>query len=92
MKIQKKSADEERASRCVVYASLEDGGFVAHGLCTDQVGVGDSPEEAARDYARAAIALLELAEEEPDIQVFRDAPAEVQQRARATGVVLCVLD
>jgi hypothetical protein len=65
----------------VIYPSEEEKGkWVAHSILTDQIGVGDCVLEAFVELRRAIKALLEAAQQDADIQVFRLAPDNVRQR------------
>ena len=67
---------------CVIYESKKDNCWIAHSLRTDQIGTGDDPLEALADLLVAVDQLLELAQEESDIEVFRPAPKYIQNMAR----------
>ena len=67
---------------CVIYHSEEDGCFVAHSLRTDQIGTGDCVVAALADLMRAIEELLELAEKERDVAIYRDAPPEIRRMAK----------
>lgn len=66
---------------CVIYESRKDKCWIAHSLRTDQIGTGRDIIEALADLLCAVDQLLELAQEEPDIEVFRAAPASIQNKA-----------
>jgi predicted RNase H-like HicB family nuclease len=66
---------------CVIYESKEDGCWIAHSLCTDQIGAGESVVEALVELMRAIEGLLQLARQEGDIQVLREAPPQIQRLA-----------
>ncbi len=67
---------------CVIYASERDKGkWVAHSLETDQIGVGDCIVDALADLLKAIRQILDLADQEGDIAVFREAPARIKRMA-----------
>jgi|WetSurMetagenome_2_1015567.scaffolds.fasta_scaffold12491_7 hypothetical protein len=66
----------------VIYQSEEDKRWIAHGLRTDQMGYGDCMVDALVDYMKAIDQILRVAVEEKDIQILREAPPEVQARAK----------
>jgi len=66
---------------CVIYPSPnEKDKWVAHGIETDQIGVGDCVLNAYVDLCRAVRALVKAAAEDSSIQVFTPAPASVRKR------------
>lgn len=68
---------------CLIYESRKDKCWIAHSLRTDQIGTGQDIIDALSDLLCAVDQLLELAQEEPDIEVFRPAPASIQNKAAA---------
>lgn len=83
----KPSSKTTFADMCVIYRSFEDNCWVAHSLRTDQIGTGSHPFEALTDLLRGLDGLLELAKEQKDIQVFRDAPPEIQDLAESAPLL-----
>ena len=67
---------------CVIYQSTKDNCWIAHSLRTDQIGTGNDVVEALTDLLIAIDELLELAEEESNIEVFRAAPSEIQNKVK----------
>lgn len=67
---------------CLIYESRKDKCWIAHSLRTDQIGIGNGVVEALADLLIAVDQLLELAEEEDNIEIFRPAPAAIQNKAR----------
>ena len=67
---------------CVIYESTADKCWIAHSLRTDQIGTGDCVLDALVDLMRAIHALLEIATKEDDIEILREAPAEIQRKAQ----------
>jgi hypothetical protein len=67
---------------CVIYESAEDGCWIAHSLATDQIGTGGCVLEALVDVWKAVRQVLELAEQEPDVQPVRRAPARIRRMAQ----------
>lgn len=67
---------------CFIYESRKDKCWIAHSLRTDQIGTGDNVVEALADLLLAVDQLLELAQEERDIEVFRPAPAAIQNKVK----------
>jgi hypothetical protein len=63
--------------RRVVYYSRQDRCWIAHSTLTDQIGTGETIIEAMVDLLRALEQLLELARQDPSIQIYRRAPASV---------------
>jgi hypothetical protein len=67
---------------CIIYESRKDKCWIAHSLRTDQIGTGNDVIEALADLLLAVDQLLELAEEESNIEVFRSAPSSIQNKVR----------
>lgn len=65
-----------------IYFSPEDCCWVAHSLRTDQVGYGQDVVTALTDVIRAVDAVCKLAQEDETIAFLREAPDEIQVRAR----------
>lgn len=65
-----------------IYFSKSDKCWIAHSLRTDQFGTGDCVVDAFVDGMKAVDQVIELAKKQPDIQVLRDAPEEIQQIAK----------
>ena len=63
---------------CVIYYSTEDTSWIAHGLHTDQLGLGDCVVDAIVDLMVGLRNLSELAQKE-DVQMFVEAPEEIQK-------------
>ena len=66
---------------CVIYRSPADECWIAHSLRTDQIGTGECVLDALTDLLRALKQLLKLKEEDPDVVVWRSAPARIRQMA-----------
>jgi hypothetical protein len=64
-----------------LYFSEEDGCWIAHSLRTDQVGTGIDMGRALADLIRAVDQVVDFARQDKTIQIFCDAPKEVQDRA-----------
>jgi len=65
----------------VIYWSEADGYWIAHGVHTDQVGVGERPVDALSDFMVALREIWQLAAEDESVAVFREAPTEIQRKA-----------
>ena len=60
----------------LIYRSDEDPGlWVAHSLNTDQLALGDCVVEAMVALKRVMAALLEMAAEDPTVEIISPAPA-----------------
>jgi hypothetical protein len=66
----------------VVYFSKDDDCWLAHGLRTDEIGTGDCVVDAVADFIKAIDQIARLAEREGDIEIFRDAPKDIQRMAK----------
>jgi hypothetical protein len=66
----------------VIYESVEDGRWIAHGLRTDQMGYGECVVDALVEYMRAIDQVMRVAAEEKDVKILRDAPPEVRARSK----------
>lgn len=62
--------------RRVVYCSRQDRCWIAHSTLTDQIGTGETIIEAMVDLLRTLEQLLELARQDPSIQIYRRAPGQ----------------
>jgi len=65
----------------VIYHAPQEGGWIAHGLSSDQVGIADSPVGALAQQLRLVDRLLEEAHEDPTLQYLREAPKQIQELA-----------
>jgi hypothetical protein len=65
-----------------IYYSAQDECWIAHSLRTDQFGTGDCVVNALVDGMKAVDEIIELAKRKPGIQVFSDAPPEIQALAQ----------
>jgi hypothetical protein len=63
---------------CVIYFSQEDRSWIAHSLYTDQLGYGDCVVDALVDLFVGTQNLIALHVKDPTIEVFCDAPKEIQ--------------
>lgn len=70
------------ADTFAIFYSGEDKCWVAHSLRTDQFGTGKSVLDAFVNGMRAVDQVVALAAKKPGIQVFSEAPQEIQQIAR----------
>jgi hypothetical protein len=70
------------ADTFAIFYSSEDKCWVAHSLRTDQFGTGKSILDAFVDGMRAVDQVVALAVKKPGIEVFSEAPEEIQQIAR----------
>jgi hypothetical protein len=68
----------------VIFFSDEDRRWIAHGLHTDQIGDGDSVIAALEDAIRAVDAVISVAHDDPTVEVLREAPADIQAKARTS--------
>jgi hypothetical protein len=68
--------------RIVVYFSPEDQCWIAHSLRMDQIGTGERIVDAMATLIRGASAVLECAAEDETLAYLREAPEEIQQKAR----------
>lgn len=62
--------------------SSEDDCWVAHSLRTDQIGTGDDIVTALADAITAIDQVMTLAHEDPTVNCFREAPADIQEMAK----------
>ena len=67
---------------CVIYESRQDNCWIAHSLRTDQIGTGDCVVNALADLLKAVQQILNLAKQEDDIAVLREAPTRIQRMAK----------
>jgi hypothetical protein len=80
----KKRLDRKRpefSETIVIYHSPDEGGWVAHGLRTDQVGIAASPVDALAQFIRLLRQLLKEAAVDLSISIHREAPYDVQEMA-----------
>lgn len=61
--------------------------FAAHGLRTDQIGMGESPAEALRELGMALINLVYLSETEEDLCVWHETTPEIVGRVLSSDAV-----
>jgi len=67
---------------CLIYYSPEDEHWIAHSLHTDQLGTGECVTEALADLIKGLENLFALATEQPDIEIFREAPEDIKRMIR----------
>jgi hypothetical protein len=67
----------------VIYYSVEDQRWIAHGLHTDQIGDGDSVIAAIEDALRGINAVQTIAHDDPSVEFWREAPPDIQAMAHA---------
>ncbi len=82
MLIRRKARRNSPRETCVIYKSLEDACWVAHGLRTDQIGMGDSIVEALADFMRAIDQVRKVAAQGRNVALYRPAPAEIRAKAK----------
>ena len=66
----------------LVYYSHREAAWFAHSFRTDQIGCGDCVLEAIESLLRGIKAIMELAEKDDDIEIWHEAPASVQAKAK----------
>ena len=66
----------------VIYFSRDDKCWIAHSLRTDEFGTGDSIITALADGMKAVDQCIELVKQNPKIELFAEAPQEIQAMAR----------
>ncbi len=66
----------------LVYYSRQERSWFAHSFRTDQIGCGDCVLQAIESLLRGIKSIIELSEKEDDIEIWREAPAEIQARAK----------
>ena len=71
----------------VIYESAEDKCWIAHGLRSDQIGMGDCIVEALVAYMRAIEHALRAAAEGKDVTLRRLAPPEIRALARTARLL-----
>ncbi len=76
-----RSARRQFRDQCVIYYDHEARRWIAHSLDTDQIGDGDSVLDALVDLMRGVKAILDLAAEDPTVQVKSPAPTEIRRMA-----------
>lgn len=62
----------------VIYHAPDEGGWIAHGLRTDQVGIASTPVDALAQLLRLVHALIEEAAADRTLEIFREAPEAIQ--------------
>lgn len=67
----------------LVYYSQQDKAWLAHSFRTDQIGSGECILEAVESLLRGIKSIMDLAKEDPSIEVWREATADVQARAKS---------
>lgn len=65
----------------VIVYSEEDRAWIAHGLRTDQIGIGNRIVEALADLLKAIDQICETASHDESLAYLREAPPEIQKRA-----------
>ena len=65
-----------------IYYSKDDNCWIAHSIRTDQFGTGDCIVDALVDGMKAVDQVVALAQRKPNVKIFCDAPAKIQQIAR----------
>lgn len=78
----KKRAKKRFKDTFLIYFSDEDKCWVAHSLCTDEIGTGDCIINALTDGIKAVNQVIELAKERPDIKFPSHAPDEYWDMAK----------
>jgi len=68
--------------KCLVYYSLSNEFWVAHGLHVDQIGTGISMLSALVDFLVGVENLKDLANKREDIAFWREAPKKIKDRAK----------
>ncbi len=63
----------------VIYPNHEDGGWIAHSLRTDQIGIGDSIVESLADVMRAVDQVCRAAEKDETLAYLREAPGDIKE-------------
>lgn len=64
----------------IVYNSKQDNCFIAHSINCDQIGTGDTKEQAIKDLGVGLKNLYNLCEKHEDISFYQDTtPPEIQQ-------------
>ena len=66
---------------CLIYYSKTENLWIAHGLRTDQIGVGDCVLDAYVDYLHGMIDLVDLSKEVDHIEIFRTPPKKILKKA-----------
>ena len=66
----------------IIYFSKEDECWIAHSLRTDQIGTGERIVDALTDAIKAVHAVCKAAAEDETIAYLREAPEDVQTRAK----------
>jgi hypothetical protein len=63
----------------VIYYSKTDKSWIAHSLCTDQLGYGDCVVNAIVDLLIGTKNLLDLHAKDPDVEIYRQAPERIKR-------------
>lgn len=71
----------------IIYYSAEDSCWIAHSLRTDQIGACDHPVSALVALVKAVRAIVQLAKRDESIAYLREAPPEIQRRARNAKLI-----
>lgn len=74
-----KKLEKPKQLEAIVYNSKEDNCFVAHSINCDQLGTGDTKEQAIRDLGVGLKNWYNLCEEDETLAFYSDAPPEIQQ-------------
>jgi len=82
MAVARKARRHSPGDTCIIYRSVEDGCWIAHGLHTDQIGTGDCVVDALVDFMKTLDQIARVAATEKDVELYRPAPPEIQARAK----------
>jgi NTP pyrophosphatase (non-canonical NTP hydrolase) len=66
----------------VIYWSKDDHCWIAHTIQTDQIGTGDRIVDALADVLKAVASIIEEAERDCTLAIYRDAPDEIKDIAK----------
>lgn len=73
---------KKHEDQILVYYSPQDKSWFAHSFRTDQIGCGDCILESIESLLRGIKSIMDLAAKDRDIEIWREAPAEVQAKAK----------
>ena len=82
MAMRRKKDTKKHEDEVLVYYSRQEGAWFAHSFRTDQIGCGDCILEAIESLLRGIKTIMDMAAKDADIKVWREAPAEVQAKAK----------
>lgn len=74
----------------IIYKSEEEDCFIAHGLHTDQIGIGNTAGEAYRDFIECLKAILRFCAINPDVHLYREAPEKYKKKGTPKKITVVI--